>query len=82
MFLRAELFTPLGMTRTRSTPGCSDRAEGLPSGYEVVLGFAVAVPEMPGTCAAGACATPVRRSPPGTVLRRPGRRRRDHRERG
>lgn len=50
-FLRAELFTPLGMTRTRSTPGCSDRAEGLPSGYEVVLGFAVAVPEMPGTCA-------------------------------
>ncbi|WFE66220.1 serine hydrolase domain-containing protein [Micromonospora sp. WMMD714] len=50
-FLRAELFTPLGMTSTRSTPGCSDGAEGLPSGYQVVLGFAFAVPEMPGMCA-------------------------------
>ncbi|MFI6177440.1 serine hydrolase domain-containing protein [Nonomuraea sp. NPDC051191] len=49
-FLRAELFTPLGMTATSSTPGCSDRAEGLPSGYEVVLGVAVAAPEMPGMC--------------------------------
>ncbi|MGW3347252.1 serine hydrolase domain-containing protein [Nonomuraea rubra] len=50
-FLRTELFAPLGMTATTSTPGCSDGAEGLPSGYEVVLGVAVAVPEMPGTCA-------------------------------
>lgn len=50
-FLRAELFTPLGMTHTSSTVGCSDRAEGLPSGYEVVLGVAVAAPEMPGMCA-------------------------------
>ncbi|MEU1392780.1 MULTISPECIES: serine hydrolase domain-containing protein [unclassified Nonomuraea] len=49
-FLRAELLTPLGMTGTGSTPGCSDGAQGLPSGFEVVLGVAVAVPEMPGTC--------------------------------
>ncbi|WP_343948845.1 serine hydrolase domain-containing protein [Nonomuraea longicatena] len=49
-FLHTELFTPLGMTGTGSTPGCSDGAEGLPSGYEVVLGVAVAVPEMPGMC--------------------------------
>ncbi|WP_237103520.1 serine hydrolase [Nonomuraea sp. MG754425] len=49
-FLRTELFTPLGMTGTSSTSGCSDGAEGLPSGYEVVLGVAVAAPEMPGMC--------------------------------
>jgi CubicO group peptidase (beta-lactamase class C family) len=49
-FLHDELFTPLGMTHTSSTPGCSDRAEGLPSGYEVVLGVAVPAPEMPGIC--------------------------------
>ncbi|WP_225878251.1 serine hydrolase domain-containing protein [Spongiactinospora rosea] len=49
-FLRAELFTPLGMTGTDSTLGCSDGAEGLPAGYEVVLGVAVAAPEMPGMC--------------------------------
>ncbi|MER6171101.1 serine hydrolase domain-containing protein [Streptosporangium sp. NPDC001681] len=49
-FLHTELFTPLGMTGTSSTLGCSDRAEGLPSGYEVVLGVAVAAPEMPGIC--------------------------------
>ncbi|MFF4199084.1 serine hydrolase domain-containing protein [Nonomuraea sp. NPDC001831] len=49
-FLRAELFTPLGMTATSTTPGCSDRVPGLPSGFEVVLGVAVAVPEMPGNC--------------------------------
>jgi CubicO group peptidase (beta-lactamase class C family) len=49
-FLRTELFTPLGMTGTGSTLGCSDGAAGLPSGYEVVLGVAVAVPEMPGIC--------------------------------
>ncbi|MFD9941834.1 serine hydrolase domain-containing protein [Nonomuraea sp. NPDC059023] len=50
-FLHAELFTPLGMTATSSTLGCSDAAEGLPSAYQVVLGVAVAAPEMPGTCA-------------------------------
>ncbi|MET9338888.1 serine hydrolase domain-containing protein [Nonomuraea sp. NPDC003804] len=49
-FLHAEVFTPLGMTGTGSTLGCSDRAEGLPSGYQVVLGAAVAAPEMPGMC--------------------------------
>ena len=49
-FLRTELLTPLGMTGTSSTLGCSDRVEGLPSGYEVVLGGAVAAPEMPGFC--------------------------------
>ncbi|GGT22354.1 serine hydrolase domain-containing protein [Nonomuraea spiralis] len=49
-FLHTELFTPLGMTDTSSTLGCSDRAEGLSSGYEVVLGVAVAAPEMPGMC--------------------------------
>ncbi|GAA4928426.1 CubicO group peptidase (beta-lactamase class C family) [Nonomuraea thailandensis] len=49
-FLRAELFEPLGMTGTGSTLGCSDRAEGLSSGYEVVLGLAVATAEMPGSC--------------------------------
>lgn len=49
-FLRTELLTPLGMTDTSSTLGCSDRAEGLTSGYEVVLGVAVATPEMPGFC--------------------------------
>ncbi|MER7209129.1 serine hydrolase domain-containing protein [Streptosporangium sp. NPDC000239] len=49
-FLRTELFTPLGMTDTGSTLGCSDQAEGLTSGYEVVLGVAVAAPEMPGFC--------------------------------
>ncbi|MFF4415274.1 serine hydrolase domain-containing protein [Streptosporangium sp. NPDC001559] len=49
-FLRTELFTPLGMTGTSSTLGCSDHAEGLTSGYEVVLGVAVAAPEMPGFC--------------------------------
>lgn len=53
-FLRAELFTPLGMTHTSSTLGCSDRAEGLPSGYEVVLGIAVPAPEMPGSASATA----------------------------
>ncbi|MFI6907536.1 serine hydrolase domain-containing protein [Nonomuraea sp. NPDC050394] len=50
-FLHAELFTPLGMTGTSSTLGCSDAAEGLPSAFEVVLGVAVAAPEMPGMCA-------------------------------
>ncbi|MEV0582565.1 serine hydrolase domain-containing protein [Nonomuraea sp. NPDC050310] len=49
-FLQAEVFTPLGMTGTSSTLGCSDEADGLPYAYEVVLGVAVAVPEMPGTC--------------------------------
>ncbi|WP_260478187.1 serine hydrolase [Nonomuraea sp. WAC 01424] len=49
-FLHTELFTPLGMTGTSSTLGCSDRAEGLSSGYEVVLGVAVAAPDMPGMC--------------------------------
>ncbi|MDF5753513.1 serine hydrolase domain-containing protein [Spongiactinospora sp. TRM90649] len=49
-FLHTELFTPLGMSDTSSTLGCSDGAEGLPSGYEVVLGLAVAAPEMPGMC--------------------------------
>ncbi|MFI6291749.1 serine hydrolase domain-containing protein [Nonomuraea sp. NPDC050790] len=50
-FLRAEVFTPLGMTSTASTLGCSDGVEGLPSAYLVVLGVAVAAPEMPGMCA-------------------------------
>ncbi|GII93346.1 serine hydrolase domain-containing protein [Sinosporangium siamense] len=49
-FLHTELFTPLGMTSTGSTLGCSDHAEGLPSGHLVVPGIAVAAPEMPGIC--------------------------------
>ncbi|WP_241483033.1 serine hydrolase domain-containing protein [Nocardiopsis halophila] len=49
-FLASELFAPLGMDDTTATLGCSDPAEGLASGYEVVLGAAVAVPEMPGRC--------------------------------
>ncbi|MFF0578301.1 serine hydrolase domain-containing protein [Streptosporangium saharense] len=49
-FLRAELFTPLGMADTSSTLGCSDHAEGLTPGYEVILGVAFAAPEMPGFC--------------------------------
>ncbi|MDA2804385.1 serine hydrolase domain-containing protein [Nocardiopsis suaedae] len=49
-FLAEELFTPLGMDDTTATEGCADPAPGLASGYEVVLGVAVAAPEMPGRC--------------------------------
>jgi len=50
-FLETELFAPLGMTDTLATEGCSDEVPGVADGYEVVLGFAVDVPEMPGLCA-------------------------------
>lgn len=50
-FLETELFAPLGMADTLATEGCSDEVPGVADGYEVVLGFAVDVPEMPGLCA-------------------------------
>ncbi|MGW5876353.1 serine hydrolase domain-containing protein [Nocardiopsis terrae] len=49
-FMESELFDPLGMNGTTATEGCSEPADGLASGHEVILGLAFTVPEMPGTC--------------------------------
>ncbi|PRB18911.1 serine hydrolase [Microbacterium sp. MYb62] len=49
-FLRARLFTPLGMHDSGSVDACDRPVDELTSGYSVVLGVAYSMPEMPGRC--------------------------------